>query len=64
MDGGNALKINIPEGYCQCGCGQKTKIPTRNDKSKGWIKGVPMPYVRGHYNKAHGIPEYQKKVLS
>lgn len=58
------MKTNIPEGYCQCGCGQRTKVPTRNDASKGWVKGVPMPYLRGHYNKAHGIPAYQKKFLS
>lgn len=29
----------IPEGLCQCGCGQKTKV----------FRGVPKKYVHGHH---------------
>jgi len=35
-------------GYCQCGCGQKTRIAPVNDKSKGWIKGQPLAFLKGH----------------
>jgi hypothetical protein len=38
----------IPEGYCQCGCGQRTKIATVNDRSNGWTAGVPKRFLRGH----------------
>lgn len=40
--------MNIPEGYCQCGCGQKTKIATRTRTNRGWIKGKPLKFVYGH----------------
>jgi len=58
------ITTEIPYGYCKCGCGKKTLIPTRNSKDKNWVKGVPMPYLRGHYNKAHGISDEQKRRLS
>jgi hypothetical protein len=38
----------IPYGCCHCGCGGKTFIPYRNHKQAGWIKGVPLRYLRGH----------------
>lgn len=36
------------KGYCQCGCGQETRIATVNDRSKGWTKGEPLKFVKGH----------------
>ena len=41
----------IPYGYCHCGCGQKTRIATVNDKGNGTVKGEPKRYVNHHYNK-------------
>jgi hypothetical protein len=38
----------IPYGYCQCGCGQKTAISKQTQASKGWIKGEPHRYLSGH----------------
>ena len=38
----------IPAGICQCGCGQRTKLAPYTYPPKGWIKGEPYPYVRGH----------------
>ena len=35
-------------GYCQCGCGQKTKISLQNHTKHGWIKGEPLKYINGH----------------
>ena len=35
-------------GYCQCGCGQKTRISPQNHTQHGWIKGQPLKYMRGH----------------
>lgn len=35
-------------GYCECGCGQTTRVATINDRNKGWIKGQPIRFVNGH----------------
>lgn len=40
-----------PYGYCQCGCGQKTRIASTTDNARGWIKGQPLRFVRGHNSK-------------
>jgi hypothetical protein len=39
----------IPEGYCQCGCGGKTSLATRNDKRIGWVKGKPLRFINNHH---------------
>lgn len=36
------------QALCQCGCGQAVRIAPVNDKSKGWIKGEPLKFLRGH----------------
>lgn len=33
---------------CACGCGKETPIPTRNRKSRGVVKGVPLRFITGH----------------
>lgn len=38
---------------CQCGCGLRAPIATRTDSSRGWIKGRPLRYIRGHQPKRH-----------
>lgn len=38
-------------GYCRCGCGQKTRIPNRSDKSRGRVKGVPFTWKSGHFTR-------------
>lgn len=47
----------IPVGLCQCGCGALTRISPVNDKSKGWIKGQPVRYLKGHTIKGGGKGE-------
>lgn len=46
---------DIPYGYCQCGCGQKTNLAPQTDRQKGWIRGEPMRYVAGHARKGQFI---------
>jgi hypothetical protein len=38
----------IPSGFCQCGCGKKTRIAVRSAACYGWVNGQPMRYVIGH----------------
>jgi len=35
-------------GICACGCGQKTRLAPVNDRSKGWVKGAPLVFIKGH----------------
>lgn len=39
----------ILQGYCQCGCGRKTRIATSNSFTEGYIKGKPFRYIQGHH---------------
>lgn len=38
----------ITKGLCECGCGQKTNLARQDDKKRGYIKGEPVRFVRGH----------------
>ncbi len=44
----NKTAQEIPYGYCQCGCGQRTKIADCTNTPRGLIKGQPQKFVRGH----------------
>jgi hypothetical protein len=50
----------IPEGICQCGCGQYTNIVKSDERKTGLKKGQYRHYVKGHYKRnphklEHGI---------
>lgn len=45
--------MDIP-GFCECGCGRKTSIAPQTFRSKGWVKGEPLRFVRGHAGMKHG----------
>lgn len=55
---------NIPYGYCHCGCGNKTRIATknRNDTAFIQIKGQPLKYLRGHDRKIAIEERFWSKV--
>lgn len=38
----------IPFGYCECGCGERTKLAPRTNRTKGWIEGRPLRFILGH----------------
>jgi len=52
----------IPNGFCQCGCGGKTSISTRNRKEWGWVKGEPKKYIKGHCGRIT-LSEYKFKAI-
>lgn len=33
---------------CQCGCGEPTRIAPVTDRAKGWVKGQPLKFIKGH----------------
>jgi hypothetical protein len=34
--------------YCQCGCGNMTRIAPYSNRSRGWVCGQPIRYLNGH----------------
>lgn len=42
---------------CLCGCGAKTRLAPCTDATKGWVKGQPLRYVKGH-NKRRRLDSY------
>lgn len=50
-------------GYCQCGCGEKTKIATRTHTRNGYrdIEGEPIRFCYGHGRR--GIGERSDKYI-
>jgi len=38
-------------GLCKCGCGRKTRIPTKSDRSKKQTAGIPLNFVSGHQSR-------------
>ena len=41
----------IPKGFCQCGCGERTNINRKTDGKLGLIKGEPRKFIVGHSRK-------------
>ncbi len=41
--------MNVPEGYCQCGCGQKAPTAKYNFPERGWVKGQPKRFIHNHH---------------
>lgn len=35
-------------GHCGCGCGGRTNLAAKTDSRREWVKGEPIPYLRGH----------------
>lgn len=46
-------------GFCECGCGGKTRIITINDKSKGYVKGQPLRFIH-----PHGVAHQARKLAA
>lgn len=42
-----------PKGYCQCGCGQQTKVSEKSNVGRGYVKGEPRRFVGGHQGRTH-----------
>jgi hypothetical protein len=34
--------------FCLCGCGHKTNLAPYTSKSRGWIKGTPIRFIKNH----------------
>ncbi len=53
---------SIELGFCQCGCGNKTWIATKNDVKRGWTKGVPVRFFGRHCIRPDPLDRFWEKV--
>lgn len=52
----------IPNGFCQCGCGQPTSLITQNFAGRGLAKGQYRKYVYRHRAKDNRVERFWSKV--
>lgn len=50
------------EGYCECGCGERTTVPKWNNASNGDRAGVPKRFIRGHHHRVYRVERFWAKV--
>lgn len=50
--------IPNPDGYCLCGCGQKTAIAEKTHRPSGYVAGQHVPYIHGHHAVKNPGPMY------
>lgn len=53
--------MDVPLGYCQCGCGEKTIINKRNNTLRKTVKGQPNRFVLSHWNRKERTPVIQPR---
>ena len=46
-----ALTPPNPSGLCQCGCGELAPIAAQTDNRRGWVRGQPIRWIKGHENR-------------
>lgn len=46
----------IAAGYCQCGCGQRTKPAQKTSRRLGWVQGRPLRFLGNHGNGRRPMP--------
>lgn len=44
-----------PDGLCECGCGEKTTVPTVTNRKLGRIAGQPMRFRVGHASRGRQL---------
>lgn len=52
------------DGFCECGCGQKTKIATRTTIERQQFKGKPQRYIKGHATKGKPMSQENREKVS
>jgi hypothetical protein len=48
---------------CECGCGQPARIATSTVRARGWVKGEPRRFLRGHSNRRFGFETPEQRLL-
>lgn len=51
-------------GLCECGCGEPAPIAKRTDSIKGWKKGQPIRFIKGHQSRGRIHSKETRKKMS
>jgi hypothetical protein len=54
-DSGRRDDVLLSEGYCACGCGQRTRIAKQSRCQLGHVKGEPVRFVIGHSTRGRKL---------
>lgn len=54
------MNKDIPRGFCQCGCGNRTTIAVKS--RNGYKKGEPTNFIRGHVMKIKAEKIFTDKI--
>lgn len=55
--------IEIPHGYCLCGCGGKTNLARKTSTTEGAKKGEPRRFIHGHHARKSNSPvEWNEEI--
>lgn len=52
----------VAPGFCQCGCGERTRVAEQSRSARGWIKGQPKRFVANHGAKRSGLAPGKVRV--
>ena len=52
----------VPAGFCQCGCGRRTRIAYQNHTRNGWKRGYPIRYIAGHNSREPVLAYFWSRV--
>ncbi len=48
---------------CECGCGQPTELAKQSRAARGFLKGQPQRFIRGHVAKKQIVKKYRYATL-
>lgn len=49
--------MEIPYGYCHCGCGEKTSLVAVTNRSQNRYCGTPNKFIHGHNEAPNRVPD-------
>lgn len=49
--------------HCECGCGLAAPIARQSDTAKGWVRGQPLRFRRGHRGKLDARPLESRWII-
>lgn len=51
---GPGTDMSETTGLCACGCGKPTRPAPETRSNRGWVKGQPLQFLKGHNNLRRG----------
>lgn len=51
----------VEKGFCECGCGERTRLAPHTSRADGWVRGEPLRFIRNHHRRSPR-PEMRTRV--